>query len=221
MADEFNISDQSATFSDPSLEASAASIDASLISIDASVDVDLSTRSSEATLATRASEATLATRASEATLATRASEATLATRASEATLATRASEATLLEVRNEGRNSVFSAIPSAVFNSTQTTADFTNLASRGAHIILDITAISGSNIVLKVQGKDATSGKYYDMLISQSKNSVGTTVFKIYPGYPPANNLTASDGLPFTWRLVITPNNANNITYSVGVNYLE
>jgi hypothetical protein len=135
-------------------------------------------------------------------------------------LSTRASEVTLADIKADGRNSAVTIIPLASFTATQTTADQPNLSARGCHLILDVTAIA-TTLILKVQGKDLASGKYYDMLISQNVNSAGTRVFKIYPGVPAANNLTASDGLPLTWRVVITPSNANNATYSLGVNYLQ
>jgi hypothetical protein len=81
---------------DLSTRASEATLVAIAAGLAATLDVALSTLATEATLLTRATEATLLTRATEATLLTRASEATLLTRATEATLLTRATEATLL-----------------------------------------------------------------------------------------------------------------------------
>ena len=313
MADDFNLLDIGFSFTDPALEASADAIEASTASIDATLDVNLSTRASEATLlllaadiasietqtAGLATEVTLAaasasltsidgsidvnlsTRATEATLATRASEATLATRASETTVAsidatldvalsTRASEATastiatntgntttqvttlntnfgaqadaaassdtgtfsfmafvkrllghLTDIKANERNSAATTLASLSRTATTTSADQTNLSAQGAHIIWDVTVIGATSLTPRVQGFDATSSKWYDLLVGTAQSSVGTYVLKLHPGLPGVNNKTAADGLPVTWRFSVTHSNATATTYSVGVNYLE
>lgn len=100
---------------------------------------------------------------------------------------------------------------------TQTTQDFRNEWGTGAEIYFNVSAIGVGNVTLKIQGKDPTSGQYYDILAGAAVGSNGFTRYQIYPGAPVAVNSTTNDIFPFTWRAVVTANNASPVTYSVGV----
>lgn len=82
-------------------------------------------------------------------------------------------------------------------------ADQTNTNARGLHLIVDITALGGTTptLTVTIQGKDAVSGKYYDILASSALNATGTTVLKVYPGLTAAANTAANDVLPRDWRV--------------------
>lgn len=82
-------------------------------------------------------------------------------------------------------------------------ADQTNLVGRGVKLAIDITAITGTSptLTVKVQGKDAASGKYYDILSSVALSAAGTTVLEVYPGIANAANSTLGVTLPKTWRV--------------------
>lgn len=82
-------------------------------------------------------------------------------------------------------------------------SDLTNTGARGVHLIIDITALAGTTptLTVTIQGKDAVSGKYYDILASSALNATGTTVLRVYPGLTAAANLTANDVLPRDWRV--------------------
>src|SRR5487761_2323202 len=107
-------------------------------------------------------------------------------------------------------------VASAARTTTQTSADQTNTNGRGVLVVLDVTVIGTGNITLEIDGKDPVSGKYYTILTGAAVSSNSTTVYRVYPGLTAAANATASDVLPRTWRVKVTANNANAVTYSVG-----
>lgn len=114
-------------------------------------------------------------------------------------------------------NAEDTALSNAVRTATTNSPDITNSHGKGAIVVLDVTASSGSpSITFKIQGKDAASGKYYDILTSTAVTSVSTTVLKVYPGLTAAANSIANDILPHTWRVVVEHSNADSIDYGVG-----
>lgn len=114
------------------------------------------------------------------------------------------------------RNLSGSLLASAARTTTQNVADQTNYNWRGIHVILDVTDAGTGSITLKIEGKDSVSGKYYTLLEGVAVTSNSTNVYKVFPGAPATANVSANDLLPETWRVTVTANNANSITYSVG-----
>jgi hypothetical protein len=106
-------------------------------------------------------------------------------------------------------------LASAARTTTQTGADRTNHNSRALHVVVDVTVAGTGSITPKIQGKDA-NGIYYDLLVGTAIIANGTTVLKIGPGITAAANAAASDFVPRTFRIVVTADNANPVTYSVG-----
>jgi hypothetical protein len=86
---------------------------------------------------------------------------------------------------------------------TVTGADLLNTTARGIHLVIDITALTGTGptCTVTVYGFDPVSGKEYVILASTALAAVATTVLKIYPGLTAAANLTANDVLPMHWRV--------------------
>ena len=82
-------------------------------------------------------------------------------------------------------------------------ADQTNNSARGIKVVIDITAITGVTPTLTViiQGKDAASGKYYNMLTSAGLSAVATTTLEIYPAITTTGNVSSGVSLPRTWRV--------------------
>jgi hypothetical protein len=99
---------------------------------------------------------------------------------------------------------------------TITGPDLTNPAARGVTVVVDTTAIGTGSITLTIQGKDRASGKYYTLLAGAAVTTNVTNRYTVYPGLTASANVTASDVLPGTWRLIVTANNANAATYTVG-----
>lgn len=118
--------------------------------------------------------------------------------------------------RERGNTNV-TLLTSAARTTTQNGADTTNYNHRGLHVILDMTeSASSPSVTLTVQGKDEISGKYYTILAGAAVTTTTTNIYKVYPGITAAANASASDILPRSFRIIVTANNANTGTYSVG-----
>lgn len=111
----------------------------------------------------------------------------------------------------------------AAATTTQTSADFQNPVAAGVKVVIDLTVNAGGlgSITATIQGKDPLSGKYYTVLASAALTGVATTVLTVYPGIAVSANVSASDVLPRTWRVLVTANNANPVTYTVGACLLD
>lgn len=107
-------------------------------------------------------------------------------------------------------------ITAAGVTITQTGADQTNYNGRGVTVVLDMTSIGTGNVTLSIQGKDNASGKYYTIFTGAAVSTNSTNVYTVYPGITAAANVSAAAVLPRVWRVVVTANNANATTYTVG-----
>lgn len=90
----------------------------------------------------------------------------------------------------------------------------------GVLVIVDITIIGTGSITASIEGYDHTSGKWYTILASAALVGNGTTVLGAYPGAGFTANSRYDIHLPLNWRVTITANNANAVTYSVGAELL-
>ncbi|RAV22205.1 hypothetical protein [Paenibacillus contaminans] len=114
-------------------------------------------------------------------------------------------------------NEILTVLPSAARTTAQSSQDFENFHNRGVKVVVDITAVTGSPILtVKIQGKDHTSGKYYDILTSAALTAQGTTVLTVYPGVTPVTNVTIDNVIPRFWRVSVTVGNSDSATYSIG-----
>jgi hypothetical protein len=107
-------------------------------------------------------------------------------------------------------------LSSSARTTTTNSSDQTNYNSRGVHVMINVSSIGTGDITPKIQGKDPVSSTYYDVLVGSSITSNGITILKVYPGIAAVANQSANDILPRTWRVVVTANNANSVTYSAG-----
>lgn len=106
--------------------------------------------------------------------------------------------------------------------TTFTSEDIANGYYRGVKVVLDVTVNAGTlgSVTLTIQGKDKTSGKYYTLLAGAAVVTVVTNVYTVFPGAPASTNISANDALPDVWRILVTSNNANPVTYTVGASLL-
>jgi hypothetical protein len=114
--------------------------------------------------------------------------------------------------RNNGQTTL---LASSSRTATISSADQTNYNARGLHVVLDVTVAGTGSITLTIEAKDSLSGKYYTLLAGVAVTTISTNVYKVYPGLAAAANSVANDVVPRTYRVTITANNANAITYSV------
>jgi|688.fasta_scaffold12513_19 hypothetical protein len=124
-----------------------------------------------------------------------------------------------LLVRNRTVTSV-TALASAARTSTLNSGDLINVDGRGIHVVLDVTTAGTGSITVTIQGKCEVSGKYYTLLAGAAVITAVTNVYKVFPGATASANAVANDMLPRTYRILVTHNNANSITYSVGASIL-
>lgn len=112
---------------------------------------------------------------------------------------------------------------SAARTTTQTSADIPVAYAREIDVILDATVNAGGagSITVTINGKDAVSGKYYLLLAGAAVVTVTTNVYKVGIGLPATANVSANCGVPSVIQIVVTANNANSVTYSVGLNMIS
>lgn len=100
-------------------------------------------------------------------------------------------------------------------------ADMENQFGSAAHVVIDITAISGvgASLTVTVEGKDPTSGKYYTIIASAALMAVATTVLRIFPAVVVAAGVSANDFLPRTFRVsAAVAGTTPAVTAKIGVN---
>jgi hypothetical protein len=107
---------------------------------------------------------------------------------------------------------------------TTNSTDQTNYNGRGVQVLANISAFSGTiAVTVNIQGKDAASGTYYNILSSTSLVGTGATNLTVYPGAGVTANVSASMPLPRTWRVQvvsgagITP----SVTMTVGASVID
>lgn len=118
------------------------------------------------------------------------------------------------------RTDHYGILASAAQTLTQTSPDYPNGYFRGVKVVLDMTVVGTGSVTVTIQGKDKTSGKYYTLLAGAAVITNVTNVYTVYPGIAVTTNVSANDVLPDIWRVVVTANNANSATYSVGASLL-
>ena len=102
-------------------------------------------------------------------------------------------------------------------------ADQTNYNGRGVKLVVDITALTGTapTLTVTIQGKDAASGKYYNILASTALAAVATTTLEVYPGIANAANATQGLTLPRTWRVIaVIAGTIPTVTATVGASLI-
>jgi hypothetical protein len=92
------------------------------------------------------------------------------------------------------------------------------ISVRGLVVVIDVTAIvTAPSVVLTIDGVDAVSGKFWNLLTATALTAVtGATprVLRIGKGLLAAANLTANDLVPEKVRFTMTHGNGDSITYS-------
>ena len=109
-------------------------------------------------------------------------------------------------------------LASALRTATATSDDQNNDGYRGVILILNMSAEDGAiTLTPKVQVKDPVSGNYVDLAGAAfaAQTATGTKMLTIYPGLAETANVSVSDVLPKTWRIVSTMSGSTSMTYSI------
>jgi hypothetical protein len=115
-------------------------------------------------------------------------------------------------------NAEYTLLASASRAATVQSADQTNYNGRRLLLIVNVSVVGTGSITPSLQFKDPISGNYVTVWTAAAAIVTGTTFAYVFADG--AAGGTATEKLAFglfarTWRLVITHNNANAITYSV------
>ncbi|MBA3830089.1 MAG: hypothetical protein H0X33_14200 [Taibaiella sp.] len=110
-------------------------------------------------------------------------------------------------------------LASAARITTQTSADIINYNWKKLRVVLDMTVVGTGSVTVTINGKDAASGKYILLLAGAAVTTNSTNVYKVGEALAAVANLIAQDYLPRIIQIVVTANNANSATYSVGYNF--
>ncbi len=106
---------------------------------------------------------------------------------------------------------------SAARTILQTGADIENPYGVGLILVIDITLDPAlAALTFTIQGKDPTSGKYYNILVSASLAAVATTILRVHPELTAAANLIVKDMMPSIFRVNVAVADGDSMTYSVG-----
>lgn len=107
---------------------------------------------------------------------------------------------------------------SAARTATPTAAVVNTARVKGLRLVIDVTASSATpSVVATIDGVDAASGKYFNLLTSAAITGAGTTVLSIAPGITVASNVSAAAILPDAVRITLTHGDADSITYVAAV----
>lgn len=113
-------------------------------------------------------------------------------------------------------NAQLAVLTSAARTAAQVnSADITNIAYRCAHIVVTVSAYTSGSYTPTLQGKNVTTGSYYDVLVGTAITATGQTVLKVCPGLSGSVSGAANDFLPQTWRVQLNGLNTPNMTIAV------
>lgn len=118
---------------------------------------------------------------------------------------------------DRNRNNIDATLlASASRTTTQTSADITTYNLGAIAVYLNVTVAGTGSITVSINEKDPASGVYNALLTGAAVTANGFNVYRIDPRTPAVANLIAQIALPRIIQIVVTANNANAITYSVG-----
>lgn len=104
--------------------------------------------------------------------------------------------------------------------ATVNTEEQHNLRQRGVIVTVNVTSAGTGSITATIQRWDPAAG-WVTVLASAALTTDGAVTLTVYPGFTPSANAVASAVLPRKWRVNVTHNNANAITYAVGISTLS
>lgn len=110
----------------------------------------------------------------------------------------------------------FEILPSAARTTAPTISTFQVGRVGGLIVVIDVTVDPASaSLVFDIEGVDAFSGKFFNILTSAAIAATGTTVLRVSPHLTAAANLIAKDVVPPAFRMVATPADTDSMTYSI------
>jgi hypothetical protein len=104
---------------------------------------------------------------------------------------------------------------------TVNSADQTNYNGRGVKLGINLSALgAATTVTTTIQGKDAASGVYYNIISTTAVAAAGFATLEVYPGIAAVANAAANDVLPRTWRVQQGVAGTNTATGTVGASVI-
>lgn len=100
--------------------------------------------------------------------------------------------------------------------TTQNSGVIVNYNGRGVVVILEVTSAGTGSVTVTIEGRDPSTTNFYTILSGAAVTTNSYNVYKVYPGITAVANAAVSDALPRLFRIIVTANNANAMTYSIG-----
>lgn len=115
----------------------------------------------------------------------------------------------------ERPNVAGTALASAARTTTQTTT-LVNYSGRYLNVYLDVTNAGTGSITVSITEIDPVTSTATAILTGSAVTTVSHNIYRVGPGLTAAANAVANAVLPRNFSIVVTHNNANSITYSLG-----
>lgn len=114
-----------------------------------------------------------------------------------------------------------SADPDGLGSGIYASPEMHNNWAKGVDIFIDTTTSGSGTVTVKLQKKDPAGGTWFDIpgAVSTSINDPANELFTVYPGIAETANVSVSDHIGHTWRVIATVATAS-VTFSVGAVYL-
>jgi hypothetical protein len=114
---------------------------------------------------------------------------------------------------------------SAARTATTTVTMPLNRRHSGAHLIVNVTAASGTGgLTLHVREKDPISGNKLDLLVDGTPiTAIGTYLFIVAPSTAPASGsvrAAVSRHMPQAWEIQVVAGDSSSYTYSISATML-
>jgi len=113
-------------------------------------------------------------------------------------------------------NTEATLLASAARTTTQTSADISVYNLKYLSVVLDMTVVGTGSVTVTINRKDVASGKYVLLLSGAAVTTNVTNTYDVGPTLVAAVNAVATKSLGTIIQIVVTANNANAATYSVG-----
>lgn len=122
----------------------------------------------------------------------------------------------------DGQGRVVTAYETRARTATPTSYSIYTRGAVGVIIYISATAAAATpSVVATVDGYDPVSATWYNILTATAITGITTKRLVIAPGVTVTANLTAATVLPDTIRIVMTHADADSITYSVSLDWIE
>lgn len=107
-------------------------------------------------------------------------------------------------------------LPSAARTATMTSRDIFNPGFKFLDVVLDVTSAGTGSVTVTINYKDVASGKYILLLSGAAVTTISTNAYQVGPYMTSTANVKAARGLPDVLQIVLTANNGNTLTSSLG-----